>query len=158
MRALFALASLTAACASGVQAAPSATSTAPDWMGGYWLSCDDGEVAENWIGAGTGTLVAVNLTQGREAHYEFLRVARDETGAYGYFSMPEGVGPPTEFRMISHEGQRAVFENPTHDFPQRVIYERTGDVLHARIEGTMNGRAGSADWTFQRRPVDTRCP
>lgn len=157
MRALFGLVFFAAACASGVQAAP-VRDAAPDWMGGYWLSCERGEVAENWIGAATGTLVAVNLTQGREAHYEFLRVARDETGAYGYFSMPEGVGPPTEFRMIAHDGQRAVFENAAHDFPQRIIYERTGDVLHARIEGTINGRLEGMDWTFQRQPVDTRCP
>lgn len=157
MRNALASALVLAACASGVQAAPSATNTSPDWMTGYWLSCESGEVAENWIGAGAGTLVGVNLTQGREAHYEFLRVARDETGGYGYFSMPEGVGPPTEFRMIAHEGQRAVFENAAHDFPQRIIYERSGDVLHARIEGVMNGRSEGMDWTFQRRPVDTRC-
>ncbi len=72
--------------------------------------------------------------------------------------MPEGVGPPTEFRMVELAANRVVFENPTHDFPQRVIYERNGDTLHARIEGTMNGRTQGMDWTFQRRDVDTRCP
>ncbi|MGH8854313.1 MAG: hypothetical protein ACREWI_08545 [Telluria sp.] len=33
-----------------------------------------------------------------------------------------------------------MFENPAHDFPQRIIYRRVGDTgLHARIEGKGKG-------------------
>ena len=50
------------ACGVSAQAPPSA---APDWMSGYWLSCDGGrETAESWIGAGTGTLLGTNLSGG----------------------------------------------------------------------------------------------
>jgi hypothetical protein len=55
-------------------------------------------------------------------------------------------------------GQRAVFENPTHDFPQRVIYERDGDALKARIEGSVAGEQESMDWTFRAAPVGENCP
>jgi hypothetical protein len=43
---------------------------------------------------------------------------------------------------------RVVFENPAHDFPQRVIYWKDGNDLCARIEGTMNGKAESEEWKW----------
>ncbi len=51
------------------------------------------------------------------------------------------------------EDGKVVFENPEHDFPQRIIYER-GDEgsLGARIEGIQNGKASSSKWTWQRIP------
>jgi hypothetical protein len=58
------LALLTAACGAPAQAPPSPT---PDWISGYWLSCEDGEVAESWIGAGAGVMLGANLTRGERA-------------------------------------------------------------------------------------------
>lgn len=44
-----------------------------------------------------------------------------------------------------------IFENPTHDFPQRIIYRRRGaDSVHARIEGQMGGQQRSTDFPFRR--------
>ncbi|MEZ5959186.1 MAG: DUF6265 family protein [Hyphomonadaceae bacterium] len=126
----------------------------PEWMSGYWLACDGGETAETWIGAGRDTLVGANLSDGG---YEFLRIATNESGQIAYYSMPGGRSPPTEFILTGHANQRAVFENPTHDFPKRIIYERDGDVLTARIDG--GGESGHAiEWRFQRAELDTRCP
>jgi hypothetical protein len=130
----------------------------PDWMSGYWLSCENGaQIAENWFGAGTGTLLGTNLTQGEQTSFEFLRVTANGQGGFSYFSMPNGA-PVTEFKMMSNENRRAVFENPTHDFPQRVIYWRDGSRLRARIEGEVNGRIESQEWSFRRSRPDQNCP
>ena len=130
----------------------------PDWMSGYWLSCENGEqIAENWFGAGTGTLLGTNLTQGEQTSFEFLRVTANERGGISYYSMPNGA-PVTEFTMTSNENQRAVFENPAHDFPQRVIYRRDGNRLRARIEGDINGRLQSQEWAFSLSQPDQKCP
>jgi hypothetical protein len=147
------LALLTAACGAPAQAPPSPT---PDWMSGYWLSCEDGEVAESWIGAGAGVMLGANLTRGERGGFEFLRIAANGRGGYSYFSMPNGRSPPTEFAMVTFETNRAVFENLQHDFPQRIIYERSGERLHARIEDA--AAAQGTDWTFQRAEQDARCP
>lgn len=145
-----------AAVLSGCASASAQTGGALDWLSGYWLSCDDGvETAENWIGAERGVLLGTNLTRGRSVSYEFLRIAPNATGGLSYYSMPEGRSPPTEFAMVSQDGQRAVFENPAHDFPQRIIYAREGDALHARIED-MSGREG-VDWRFRRADADSTC-
>ena len=110
---------------------------------------------ETWIGAGSGVLLGVNRSPDG---FEFLRIADNGRGGLSYFSMPNGSSPATEFAMASNEAQRVVFSNPAHDFPQRVIYERTGDRLHARIEGEINGAAQGMDWNFRRAEADERCP
>lgn len=156
MRASFlTLAVFASACGVSAQ---NAASRAPDWLSGYWLSCENGEqVAENWIGAGSGTLLGVNLTRGQQTSFEFLQVGANANGGLSYYSMPNGRSPPTEFAMISHEGQRVVFSNPGHDFPQRITYERTGNQLHARIEGEVDGRTQGMDWSFRRAETDAAC-
>jgi len=122
-----------------------------DWMSGYWLACEGGETAESWIGAGRGTMLGVNLSDGG---YEFLRVAENEDGGLSYYSMPGGRSPPTAFALASNTNQRAVFENLAHDFPQRIIYERDGESMVARIEGGDQ----HMEWTFRRAEPDSRCP
>lgn len=126
----------------------------PDWMSGYWLACEGGEIAENWIGAGRDTLLGANLSSGG---YEFLRIAANANGEIAYYSMPNGRSPPTEFVLTSHADQRAVFENPAHDFPRRITYERDGGVMTARIDGG-EGSDQSMEWRFQRAEPDARCP
>jgi len=143
---------------AGCDAASPVVADAPvsglDWMSGYWLACEESETAENWIGAGRGVLLGTNLSGGG---YEFLRIAQNEAGAFVYYSMPGGRSPPTEFTLVSNENQRAVFENPAHDFPQRIIYERAGDAMSARIEGPIDGRTESMEWDFSRAEFDARC-
>lgn len=125
-------------------------------MSGYWLSCEAGrETAESWIGAGTGTMLGTNLSA---EGFEFLRIAANDAGGLSYYSMPNGASPPTAFAMTSNDEQRVVFENPAHDFPQRIIYERDRDVMVARIEGPMDGRTQSMEWRFRRAQQDTHCP
>ena len=38
-----------------------------------------------------------------------------------------GGRPPTEFVLTEVSGSRAVFENPRHDSPQRIVYELSTD-------------------------------
>jgi hypothetical protein len=53
--------------------------------------------------------------------------------------------------MIELSGKKVVFENPQHDFPQRIIYWLEGDnALHAKIEGTYKGQAESEEWVWKR--------
>ena len=46
-----------------------------------------------------------------------------------------GGAPPTDFTATATAADRIVFENPSHDFPRRIIYERSGaDRLTASID------------------------
>ena len=148
-QAIIALLMLTPACAIAETPAPQP----PAWMAGYWLSCEGGrQTVEVWIADETGALVGMNQSAGS---FEHLRIASTDEG-YAYIASPGGA-PPTSFLRKPAEQQRAVFENPAHDFPQRVLYSREGDELVARFEGVIDGKADSMQWRFHSAPIGERC-
>ena len=56
----------------------------------------------------------------------------------------------TAFRLIANADRRAVFANPEHDYPQRILYWIDEDgALHARIEGTQNGENRASEWRWE---------
>ncbi len=129
------------------------TTAPPEWLAGYWLACDDGaQTVEAWISDGSGTLVGVNQSAGA---FEHLRIGASAAGIT-YFARPGG-GALTEFAMTGHKAAQATFENTSLDFPQRVIYERRGDTLNARIEGVVEGKAQSVAWVFRSAPMGSAC-
>ena len=151
MRILIAQACLLAACAG-----PPALRTNPGdplaplaWMAAAWSSEDDeGHTIELWLPPEGGTMIGVSRTahEGRTVFHEAMRLeVRDD--AIVYVASPSGQ-ETAEFTLVQREGTRAVFENLAHDYPQRIVYERTGDRLIARIEDASGERTSS--WTFTR--------
>jgi hypothetical protein len=57
---------------------------------------------------------------------------------------PNGVPSPVVFTLTALVGQRAVFENPGHDFPCWICYARTGDRLVIEAKG-QDGRGFRLD-------------
>lgn len=142
------------------QAAAPAT-PAPDlsWLAGYWLDCSGGrEASETWSDPRAGLIVghSVTVRNGRSG-FESARIAALKDGGLAYFAQPDGA-PATPFRLIDSGPQRAVFTNPDNDFPHRIIYDRAGDVLTARIEGADNDENRSVQWRFNRAELNARCP
>ncbi len=92
-------------------------------------------------------MVGVNLTSapGR-ASFENLRITRGDDG-WTFWGSPGG-RTPVPFRMIEGGAQRAVFANPEHVFPARIVYWREGDELLARIEGTIRDKPAAKEWRF----------
>lgn len=130
------------------------------WLEGRWILCSDrGVTEEHWVGPRGRTLVGVNLaTNGEKVSFEFLRIAPGEAGTLTYFAQPGGAAPPVAFPMVETGALRVAFENPQHDFPQRILYWRVGDVLHARIEGRIGGELRSEEWRFERKGSAHACP
>lgn len=141
-----------------IQSAP-ATTDDLSWMAGYWLSCEGGrEVSETWTDPRGGLMAGVTVTVGRsgQGSLEFTRIW-PVGERLAFLAQPGGV-PATVFPLIEATANRAVFENPDHDFPQRIVYARDGDTLTARIEGTADGQAQSMTWTYRAAPLNSRCP
>lgn len=146
---------LTIFAATLLQTAPAADTR---WMAGYWLDCSNGrEASETWSDPRAGLMVghAVTVRSGRPS-FEVSHIGQTPEG-FAYVAQPEGA-PPTVFVLSESGPTRAVFSNAANDFPTRVIYERTGDRLNARIEGEIDGQARSMEWTFEAKPLNTRCP
>ena len=134
---------------------------APDlsWLAGYWLDCSRGrEASETWSDPRAGLLVGhtVTVRNGRSG-FEFARIAPLQDGGLAYVAQPGGAAP-TLFRLVESGPQRVVFANPANDFPHRILYQRTGDVLAARIEGADDDETRSVEWTFNKAELNARCP
>ncbi|GAA0778884.1 DUF6265 family protein [Brevundimonas olei] len=134
---------------------------APDlsWLAGYWLDCSGGrEASETWSDPRAGLIVghSVTVRNGRSG-FESARIATLKDGGLAYFAQPGGA-PATPFRLMDSGPQRAVFANPDNDFPHRIIYDRAGDVLTARIEGADDDENRSVQWRFNRAELNARCP
>jgi hypothetical protein len=129
-----------------------------DWIGGYWLSCRDGaQTAEAWIGSGSGVLVGVTHgTESGAVTFEYMRIAPGTNGRLSFFGSPGGA-PAVEFPSKRIGEQQALFENPAHDFPQRVEYSRAGDELIGRIEGTIDGKTERIEWRYRAAAFPSKC-
>ena len=138
----------------------SAPAPAPDlsWMAGYWLDCTGGrEVSETWSDPRAGLMAghALTVTRGRVS-FELAHIGPTPHGL-AYVAQPGGA-PPVAFVLVERGPMKAVFANAENDFPTRVIYERSGDALSARIEGEIDGQPRSLAWNFTAAPLNSRCP
>ena len=89
--------------------------------------------------------------------YEYARIAPSSAGGgVSFYAMPNGA-TPTEFPAKEISERRVVFENPEHDFPPRVIYERRGKTLVGRIEGAAAGAESSLEWRYALARQNARC-
>ena len=58
---------------------------------------------------------------------------------------------PIPFFLISSKNKTFVFENPTHDFPKRVVYRiPSPDSIHAWIDGGTGETARRVDYHYKR--------
>lgn len=142
------------ALAGGCGAAAAQTATTADlaFMAGCWrLSANGRTIDEHWLTPAGGSLMGVSRTvaNGKTVEFEFLQI-RDLPEGLTYIAKPSGQAE-AKFTIASRTADEIVFENPTHDFPQRIRYKKVGaDQLRARIEGTMNGKARGIDFPYAR--------
>ena len=118
------------------------------WLAGYWTFSKDGNTTEELWTHGSGYMMLGlhrDVYANGRSSFEFLRIMRTREGIV-YVASPNGT-PGTTFAMKDVSNQKVVFENLEHDFPQRIIYSRTGDKLTARIEDKSGEKAMEWTWT-----------
>lgn len=128
-----------------------------NWLPGCWrtLNADAGS-GEMWMTAAGGTLLGLSRTiKGDQAvSYEFMRISYLPDGKLAFFAQPSGK-PSATFPAIKVTAAEVEFENPEHEFPQRIIYRLEGpSQLNAAIEGTRGGAVRSVHYAMEREP----CP
>lgn len=126
------------------------------WMAGCWARVTEASrLEEQWMEPRGGLMLGMSrlVRDGRAVSHEALRI-EDRGGTVVYVAWPSGQAV-TEFAAAAIDDTLAVFENPEHDFPQRILYLRgPGDSLHARIEGERGGQVRGVDFRMGRAP----CP
>lgn len=143
MRCVIAL--LLAGCGAASTPEGSASTETPTWLEGSWRAeRDTGATEEVWARAGDH-LIGFNWSidgEGHVTHHELLRVDAD-----GYVAAPRGQAV-TRFAASEATASGLRFENPTHDFPKWLTYERDGETLVASIGGDTDTPLGQ--WRFAR--------
>jgi hypothetical protein len=95
------------------------------------------------------------VRDGRVVDFEFTRIDQTDSGAV-MTPHPKGVRS-VSFAPKVIERNRAVWENPTHDFPQRILYTRVADdTLVARIEGRTPSGDRALEWRMVRATCEAR--
>jgi|SRR5690349_17481683 len=108
------------------------------WMSGDWQTAAGGrrQIEEHWTAAAGGSMMGVSRTVAgdKTVEFEYLRIEQREDGIY-YVAHPKARCPGADFKLTRASASEAVFENPQHDFPKRIIYRKTDDGLTASIDG-----------------------
>jgi hypothetical protein len=117
------------------------------WLSGAWVGTrsSGSSIEERWSPPLGGAMLAVSRTvntSGKMVAFEYLRIV-ERDGGLVYIAQPGGA-KPTEFVLTDLSPTQAVFDNPRHDYPKRIVYELTAD-------GALNATIGYAKGGTPRR-------
>ena len=123
------------------------------WISGDWQTAPGGrtQVEEHWTMPAGGSMMGVSRTvaNNKTVEFEYLRIEQRTDGIY-YVAHPKARCPGTDFKLTSASSQEAVFENPKHDFPKRIIYRKNAD---GSLVASIDGGTGTKKMSFAFRPM-----
>jgi hypothetical protein len=126
------------------------------WIAGCWeQSAGARLIEEQWMRPRAGLMLGVSRTVVADSLREYEQVALLQRGGHLVYAATPARQAPAEFTSTAVSDSAVTFENPAHDFPQRIIYRRRGaDSLIARVEGMRGGQLRGRDFAYRRVP----CP
>ena len=129
------------------------------WMAGCWEGGDaSSRLVEQWTKPDGGTMLGVGRVVAGEktVFYEYMRLWQDEKGDVFYSALLPGQAE-VPFRLVMSSTNEAVFENPAHDFPQRISYRLQPDgSLFARVEAIAAGGPPAEEFVMRRGRCEAR--
>ena len=133
--------------------APTQTLSEIAWIAGDWQTAPGGrtQIEEHWMQPAVGSMLGMSRTVagGRPAEFEYLRLEQCADGIY-YVAHPKARCPGTDFKLMRRGAQEAVFENPQHDFPKRIIYRKNSD---GSLTASIDGGEGTKSRSFAFLPM-----
>jgi len=114
------------------------------WLEGKWegkindsmLIFEEWNTSNDKILSGTGGMCVKNDT----VFAEKIFILKKDNNYYYRAEVKENE-QPVDFAYMQTTNDSIVFENTTHDFPQRIVYYyKTAGKLYAHIDGTIKGK------------------
>ena len=125
------------------------------WLAGTWSFERNGRVVtERWTAPSGGMMMGTSQTvaNNRTVEYEFITLSANASGEIVYLAKPSRQ-KEAGFKLVSSSPRAVTFENPEHDFPQRISYVLKEDgLLLAAIEGTKDGKTRRVEFPYRRVP------
>ncbi|WP_348824177.1 DUF6265 family protein [Flavobacterium aestuarii] len=119
-----------------------------NWLLGNWASkIDDGILLENWKQINDSTFQGESFfIKGKDTlHFESITLQqKGEELFYNATVKGQNENKAVPFRLTSKTEKQLVFENPKHDYPQKITYTQISkDSLVASISGVQLGKASA---------------
>jgi len=126
------------------------------WMAGCWeRRAGTRLVEEQWMEPRGRMMLGVSRTVRGDTLVEYEQIRIYERGGKLVFAAQPSGQTPSEFESTEVGDSVVVFENPKHDFPQRIVYCRVGlDSMLARVEGISRGKQRVVSFPY----VHIACP
>ena len=139
-----------------VVASQSPTVTSLTWLNGCWeRTTRTGRGIEQWTPGASGELIgrARLISDAGDRETERLRIfRRGDSLMYEAHPVDQQL---TLFALRSYSADSLVFENPAHDFPQRIVYHRVGADSLIAVVGTIAGTGRPLRFAFKKA---AECP
>ena len=117
------------------------------WLIGNWSSkMPEGTLTESWKKLNDSTYVGSSyfiLTNAKDTlHNETITLSQNEEDLiYSATVQGQNNDEPVSFKFNPSIENELVFENPTHDYPQKISYKKVSNIkLVATISGTQQGK------------------
>lgn len=122
------------------------------WLSGNWTAIKNkpGKIrTEIWETANAGRMQGFGIVmQGKDTSFlEKMQIEEKDGNLFFAAEVPENK-KPVLFKITKTSADRFECENPSHDFPKKIIYQKNSDTLNVTISGNGN----SVDFKFTRTP------
>ncbi|HLC83415.1 MAG TPA: DUF6265 family protein [Bacteroidia bacterium] len=123
------------------------------WLQGKWMGTSEGmDFFEQWkplqgnLLDGQGGAVS-----GKDTVFsEKIKIEQRGEDVFYTANVQEN-GGPVDFKFTGYKQDSIVFENPKHDFPQRLVYFRLpNNKLYACIDGLKAGKYSRMEFSYQK--------
>ena len=131
---------------------------AVEWLVGTWENkTADGDFVEIWNKTNDSLYIGGSyFIKGKDTlHHEQIELLQTGSSIW-YITTVRGQNneQPVRFQLTQQMGPQFVFENPKHDFPKKIIYQRIGsDSLVATISGIQQGKVSSENYPMKRKKL-----
>ena len=127
-----------------------------NFMLGTWeMKTATGKITESWVKQ-KDSLIGKSYRhtlKGDSTLMETLIIKKID-GHFYYCSKVNGQNDnqTIKFKLLPVKENTFIFENPSHDFPQRIVYQnKAKDELLAWIEGEKNGKKRKSEFSYKRK-------
>jgi hypothetical protein len=126
-----------------------------DWLLGKWENkSDDGNLLEIWTKANDSIYIGESYCIKEKDTLHFEKIQLKQKGE-DLFYIPTVKGQnndkPVTFIFKDTIGKQLVFENPKHDYPQKIIYSQISkDRMIILISGIQQGKVSSIKYSLKK--------
>ena len=126
------------------------------WLLGQWENkMDDGIVSESWKKKNDSTFVAQAyfIKEKDTLHSESIELLQKGEDLF-YIPIVKGQNndKAVAFKLTKSTENEFTFENPTHDYPQKIVYKmQNATSLVATISGKQQGKVSSESYPMKKK-------